>query len=133
MELRRIKVNADKLPDSWMLPDYQELRILPLGDIQYGPDLDVRRLSGYVKWAKRIDARIVGMGDYVDFASPSGRTRIATAQAGAYESEVSATDRAATEDVNSIFNILEPLEGRFYGLIRGHHWCQFSGDKGDST
>ena len=132
MELRRIKVNVSKLPDSWMLPDYKELRLLPLGDIQY-PETDLPRLRGYVKWAERIEARIVGMGDYPDFESPSGRQRTAVKVGTGYDSEAKGIDRAAEEYVNQLADELEPLIGRFYGLIRGHHWCQFSGDKGSSV
>ena len=132
MELRRIKVNADKLPDSWMLPDYKELRILPLGDIQY-PETEMDRLKGYVKWANRIEARVIGMGDYPDFESPSGRQRTAMKVGTGYDNEAKGIDRAAEHDVEELAEILEPLTGRFYGLIRGHHWCQFSGDKGSSV
>ena len=132
MELRRIKVNVSKLPDSWMLPDYKELRLLPLGDIQY-PETDLPRLRGYVKWAERIEARIVGMGDYPDFESPSGRQRTAVKVGTGYDSEAKGIDRVAEEYVNQLADELEPLIGRFYGLIRGHHWCQFSGDKGSSV
>src|SRR3990167_10503279 len=133
MELRRIKIDVSKLPKSWMLPEYPDLRILPLGDIQFGPDMDVKRLSGYVKWADRIHARIIGMGDYVDFESPSGRQRTAHKVADGYDSEINALDRAGMQDVEDIYKLLEPLIGRFYGLIRGHHWCQFSGDNGNSV
>lgn len=132
MELRRIKIDVSKLPQSWMLPDYKELRILPLGDIQY-PETDLPRLSGYVRWAERIQARILGMGDYPDANSPSNRIRIAEAMASAYDSTVKAQDRAALADVDELYEILEPLTGRFYGMLRGHHWCQFSGDKGNSV
>ena len=132
MELRRIKIDASKLPRSWMLPDYPELRILPLGDIQY-PEMEQKRLSGYVKWAARIDARIVGMGDYVDFESPSGRQRSAIKLGTGYDNEAKAFDRAAEQDIEDIYELLKPLENRFYGLIRGHHWCQFSGDRGSSV
>jgi len=133
MELRKIKVDVSRLPQSWMLPDYKELRILPMGDLQYGPDMDTRRLSGYVKWADQIKARIIGMGDYVDFESPSGRQRTEHKLAEAYDNEIRALDMPGEKDVEDIFSILEPMKGRFYGLIRGHHWCQFSGDKGNSV
>src|SRR3990167_1403391 len=132
MELRRIKVNTDELPDSWMLPEYKELRILPLGDIQY-PETEMDRLKGYVKWANRIEARVIGMGDYPDFESPSGRQRTAMKVGTGYDNEAKGIDRAAEHDVEELAEILEPLTGRFYGLIRGHHWCQFSGDKGSSV
>ena len=133
MELRRIKIDASKLPQSWMLPEYKELRILPFGDIQFGPDMDIRRLSGYVKWAKKIQARVIGMGDYVDFESPSGRQRTDIKRATGYDNEINAIDRAGEQDLDYIYDLLEPLKGNFYGLIRGHHWCQFSGDKGNSV
>jgi len=133
MELRKVKVDVSKLPDSWMLPDYKELRIMPLGDIQLGPDMDTERISGYVKWGARIGARVIGMGDYVDFESPSGRQRTDIKRATAYDNEVRAIDRAAQLDIEDALALLEPLKGRFYGMIRGHHWCQFSGDKGNSV
>ena len=132
MELRRVKVDVGKLPQSWMLPEYKELRLLPLGDIQY-PETDMNRLKGYVRWAEKIHARVVGMGDYPDFESPTGRQRTATKLGTGYDSEAKGIDRAAEQDVQDIYEILSPLTGQFYGLIRGHHWCQFSGDRGSSV
>ena len=115
-----------------MLPDHPELRILPLGDIQY-PETEMDRLQGYIKWADRIEARVIGMGDYPDFESPSGRRRTAVKLGTGYDNEAKGIDRAAEQDIEDLAEILEPLVGRFYGLIRGHHWCQFSGDKGSSV
>lgn len=134
MELRKVKIDVSRLPRSWSLPDYKELRILPLGDIQY-PDTEVRRLTGYVKWAtsKHVDARVIGMGDYVDFESPTGRQRSAVKTGMGYDNEAKAFDRVGMQDVREVYELLEPLKGRVYGLVRGHHWCQFSGDKGSSV
>ena len=116
-----------------MLPDYKELRILPLGDIQLGASTQLRRLSSYVSFADRIEARVIGMGDYIDFESPSGRQRTDIKRAQAYDSEIEGLDAAGGVFVKEAAEILHPLKGRIYGLIRGHHWCQFSGDKGDSV
>lgn len=133
MELRKVKVDVGKLPDSWMLPGRKELRILPLGDLQIDDDMDVTRLNKYVAWAKRVEARVIGMGDYMDFESPSGRMRSAIKNAEAYDTESKVMDKAGKYEALGAYERLKPLEGRFYGLIRGHHWCQFGGDKGDSV
>ena len=133
MELRTIRIDADKLPDSWMLPGNPELRLLPLGDIQLGDDTDAERLNRYIKWAVRIDGRVIGMGDYTDFESPSGRVRSAIKKAQAYDTEDRVMDKAGRYETEEAYERLKPLQGRFYGLIRGHHWCQFGGDQGDSV
>jgi len=133
LELRKYRVNVAALPMSWMLPKYHELRVLPLGDLQLGPDTDVARLTGYVKWADRVGARVIGMGDYVDFESPSGRQRTDIKRATGYDSEITAIDDAGNVGLRQAYDILEPLKGRFYGMIRGHHWCQFSGNRGNSV
>lgn len=118
---------------SWMLPKYRELRLLFLGDIQLGGETDLRRLKSYVSFARRIGAYVVGMGDYIDVASPSNRILIARMVAEGYDSTEKAIDRAGMGYVREAYDILSPLKGRILGLIRGHHWCQFSGGQGDST
>lgn len=122
-----------ELRRSWMLPKYKELRLLFLGDLQIGSETDIRRLKSYVSFARRIGAYVVGMGDYIDIHSPSMRELVARMVAQAYDSTVEAMDVAGKEYVDAAYEVLKPLQGRFLGLTRGHHWCQFSGDRGDST
>lgn len=122
-----------ELRRSWMLPRYNELRLLFLGDLQIGSEVDLRRLKSYVSFARRIGAYVIGMGDYIDVVSPSNRVLIARILAESYDSTTEAIDRAGMEYVKEAYEILKPLKGRILGLIRGHHWCQFSGDRGDST
>ena len=73
------------------------------------------------------------MGDYVDAHSPSNRIRLSEALAGAYDSTVNSIDVAGFKDIDTLYELFKPSKGRWLGMIRGHHWCQFSGSKGDTT
>lgn len=133
MEVVEFDLSKYKLPQSWMLPEYKELRIVPLGDIQLSEDTDILRLVNYVNWIAKNDMYVIGMGDYVDAHSPSNRVRLAEALAGAYDSTINSIDVAGMKDIDTLYEIFKPLKGRVFGMIRGHHFCQFSGSKGDST
>jgi hypothetical protein len=66
------------------------------------------------------------MGDYTDLESPSGRMRMLMKQAAGHDVETLGSDKIGIEYTNEAFELLKPLVGKFYGLIRGHHWCPFS-------
>ena len=51
-----------------------EFILMPIGDIQYTgtryDTADIDRLKRHIEWGITHDAWFLGMGDYIDFASP---------------------------------------------------------------
>ncbi len=108
--------------------------IAPLGDIQYagknGPtakDL----LHRHIDKAMRLDAWFVGLGDFIDFLSPSNRQRLRAA--ALYDTSEDVIDEKALELVHDLFEkFLKPTKGRWCGLVSGHHYAQMrAGDTSD--
>ena len=118
-----------KVVKSYWLP-MQEARIMPLGDIQYGAGFgaegsDVPRLKRYLSWGAEHDVRFVGMGDYVDVASPSNRRAMSELRGRLYDSVRRAIDEKVGQQVDELKDILRPSVGKWFGLLRGHHYWEF--------
>ena len=99
------------------------LLLLPVGDIQYdgpGGAADLPRLKKFLQWGLAHDAWFIGMGDFVDFLSPSNRERLT--HAGLYDTGASVIDRAAGGLVEELLAVLLPTKGRWLGLLQGHHY-----------
>ena len=59
-----ISVDIPKTTASWSLP-MEEVRLLPIGDLQYGTDgFDRDRFERHISWGMDVGAYFVGMGDY---------------------------------------------------------------------
>ena len=96
---------------------------MTVGDIQYdGPDgaADMPRLKRYLEWGVKNDCWFVGMGDGVDFLSPSNRERLQAA--GLYDTGKTIIDRAATSLEDDLLDVLLPTRGRWLGWLQGHHY-----------
>ena len=112
-----------KVVKSLLLP-MQEVRILPICDIQYGAKgCDIDRLQAHVKWGLDNDCYFVGLGDYVDVASPSNRRKFAAANL--YDSVRDAMDSVSERFSSELIEILKPTKGRWLGLLSGHHYWEF--------
>lgn len=127
MELHNAAVTTQR---SKTLPWMDEALIVPLGDIQYGPEAcDVERFKRHVEWAvDQPNAYFIGMGDYTDLASPSnrGHLRALVDQGELYDTVEDTLDNAAQEILEELQEILAPTKGRWLGLLEGHHWWKFS-------
>ena len=134
MELHQAVVEHQK---SLILPWAEETLIVPIGDVQYGvPACDTDRLQRLVDWAmakpkrgeKAKSVYFIGMGDYVDFGSPSNRSALKAmiAKGELYDSAVSAIDQAAEEHIANLLDILGPTKGKWLGLVEGHHYWSFN-------
>ena len=102
---------------------WEPLLIMPIGDIQYdGPDgaADLPRLARLIEWGMARNVWFLGMGDFVDFLSPSNRDRLQ--KAGLYDTAQQVVDRAAGQLEDEIGEILAPTTGRWIGLLQGHHY-----------
>jgi hypothetical protein len=65
------------------------------------------------------------MGDYVDFASPSNRQRLASA--ALYDTANDVIELSAANLVKELYErALKKSTGRWLGLLEGHHYYQYS-------
>ncbi len=110
------------------VPD--KVLVCPIGDIQYGnPACSVKYLHRYLDWTKDMAKRLkserlfIGTGDYIDFMSPSNRSRYRAA--GLYSSSARLIDeRVALPLVDEVFEMLKPhLKDRTIAMCRGHHYA----------
>ena len=104
-----------------------ELVVMPIGDIQYtGTKHDtaaVDKLKKHIEWGMEHDAWFLGMGDYIDFASPSNRQRLRAA--ALYDTAEEVIEDAAVQLMEKLYEkALKGSEGRWLGLLEGHHYTQ---------
>src|SRR3990167_2167004 len=112
-----------KLVKSLLLP-MTEVRILPITDIQWGAKgCDADRLKQHIDWGLKNDCYFVGLGDYVDVASPSNRSKFASANF--YDTVRDAMDSISEKHVSELIDILQPTKGKWLGLLSGHHYWEF--------
>lgn len=120
MEL--IKQRVDTVA-SVTLP-WQEARIMPVGDVQLGAEgCDEDRFKRHIEWGMKHEAYFLGMGDYVDVASPSNRLKIK--QAALYDSVNDALEEQAQVAIDRFLKLVKGTEGRWLGLLSGHHYWDF--------
>lgn len=101
--------------------------ICPLGDIQWAGDeeeIAYDMLAEHIELClMRPSPLFVGMGDYIDFASPSNRERLM--QARLYDTATKVIANASKDLVDDLYRrLLQPTEGKWLGLTRGHHHHQ---------
>jgi hypothetical protein len=113
------------------------ITVIPIGDIQYGSDeCDFDRFAAHIKeTSKDPDTYYIGMGDYVDLASPSNRAALKSAmeEGKLYDTVELSLDRIAEDYLNDVKKVLQPTIGRWLGLLEGHHyWSYSSGDTSDT-
>src|SRR3990167_6899035 len=97
-------LDVDTTP-SLLHPGQQEVLLLPFGDLQLDPIVrgkprasDIDRARKVIEWGVAHGAYFVGMGDYVDVASPSNREEIARARL--YDSMRDALEEQADETLD---------------------------------
>ena len=98
------------------------LKLAPFGDLQFGAEgCDVEKARRHIQFGIEHDWRFVGMGDYIDFASPSSRFKIETA--GAYEIVTNTLEDAAQAYIKRAYEeVFQGSEGRWFGIVEGHHF-----------
>lgn len=101
-----------------------DVLIMPFGDIQFGADgVDMDRFKRDFEWGMEHGAYFIGMGDFVDVASPSNRAKIKGA--GFYDSVKAALEDSAERHLEDIMTVLRGSEERWLGLHEGHHFWEF--------
>lgn len=120
MELWETKVKTQARKDF----PFKRTVIAPIGDVQLGNFGCAE--DEFRKWIKRcisLDAWFVGMGDYIDLASPSERIRLVSS--AKYDSTVEAFEETAQRHTERFLNLLKGTEGRWIGMLEGHHYTHF--------
>ena len=108
----------------------QRLRLVALGDVHWDtPECDRDRLSRFVAWCQERQqqgemVRLVGLGDYLDFGSPSERKVIGSGTL--HETTAVKLDRAHLEDLREFVALMKPIGKNFLGLLTGHHHYLFA-------
>ena len=102
---------------------------MPIGDVQLGSTgVDIDRLASQIAWANAQTAAggppvyFLGMGDYIDVMSPSNRQAWRSTQL--YDSVRSAMEDKASELEQEFLRIVAGTEGRWLGLLHGHHFFE---------
>lgn len=112
-----MQTNSIRLP-------WKPIKIVPVGDIQLGAGgVSMDTLARDVQRGLANDAWFIGMGDYVDSMSPSGRRKYASADF--YDSTIQQLNKGAEKDIEQLWEILEPTKGKWLGLHQGHHYHDF--------
>lgn len=103
---------------------YGEVVVVPIGDLQYTGESGstvLRLLKDTIARGLDRDAYFLGMGDYIDFASPSNRARLKTADL--YDTAKKFIDESVRAlNLELYQKVLAPTKGRWLGLLRGHHF-----------
>jgi hypothetical protein len=100
-----------------------------IGDLQWSGNrnsMALDRLTQTIKDALEAEkhgrtVRFIGMGDYIDFASPSNRARLKSANL--YDTASDVIDDKALDLTHEIYKLaLEPTKGKWLGMVEGHHF-----------
>ncbi len=105
----------------------QRVTIAPLGDCQWAgdeEDIAYDHLERHVDdCLSRPTPLFVGLGDYVDFASPSNRARLSEARL--YDTAQRVIADATKGLVDDLYRrLLKRTRGKWLGLTQGHHHHQ---------
>lgn len=104
----------------------ESMLIMPLGDIQWSGkkgDTALEMLKRHVEWGTKHKVWWLGMGDYIDFCSPSNRQRLQGA--ALYDTALDVINDKAMELTEEIYHeALKPTKGRWLGMLEGHHFTQ---------
>ncbi len=115
------------------LKEGQTLRLVPIGDIHHDTEeCDHARLKRLVQWIGKQEkkgyiVRFCGLGDYLDFLSPSNRDRLDDAHL--YETARGNIERMAWRNLREFMEFVEPMKDHFLGLVTGHHVYRFGNQK----
>ena len=112
---------------------WKPLYIVPIGDIQLGASgINIDQLRADIKRGVDLhkageQVRFIGLGDYVDVDSPTGRAKVKAA--GFYDSHMAALDEVAETRLGELIRYFRDTHGLWLGMHHGHHLHDF----GDGT
>lgn len=104
----------------------ETITLMPIGDAQVGVEAaDLKRLKNHIEWGFHTKhALFLGMGDYVDMASPSNRRTLKAA--GLYDTVTEALQAKAQEDIKTFLENTLYTKGAWLGLLQGHHYMEMA-------
>ena len=104
----------------------ETVTLMPIGDAQVGVEAaDLKRLKSHMEWGFHTKhALFLGMGDYVDMASPSNRRTLKAA--GLYDTVTEALQAKAQEDIKTFLQYTLYSKGAWLGLLQGHHYMDMA-------
>lgn len=105
----------------------EEITVAPLGDLQLGSkNFAESSFKDHLSWVGDNFPNVwyLGMGDMIDFMSPSNRTRYSDAKF--YDDTRSQIDDLARRQNEKVYGLLKQTEGRWLGLLSGHHFHEYS-------
>ena len=107
----------------------ETVTLMPIGDAQVGVEAaDIGRLKKHMEWGFHTKhALFLGMGDYVDMASPSNRRTLKAA--GLYDTVTDALADKAEKDIEDFLGATFFTRGSWLGLLQGHHYMEMSEGK----
>jgi hypothetical protein len=110
----------------------QPFTIVPIGDLQLmssGIDSgETVNLSGFKQHLKYIEKNYpnplyLGMGDYIDFLSPSNRDTLKKGKI--YDQSREYIDMAATDLADEFLTLMQHTKGKWLGMLTGHHFHEY--------
>ena len=111
----------------------QPFRLIPIGDIHFDTDeCDKDRLSDLLRWIEAEErngavVRLCGLGDYLDFMSPSNRARYSAAEL--YETTRQTIEQRVWDNIKEFRAFVAPLRSRMLFMLTGHHVYRFGVEK----
>lgn len=113
----------------------QKIHIAPICDLQYTGSAGAMAshlFQEYLNEAQSLGAYYIGLGDYVDFMSPSNRARLNNA--ALYDTAMDVIQQKALSLVKDLYtHYLGRTQGQWLGLVHGHHWSPISSTETTDT
>jgi len=104
------------------------ITLAPIGDVQLAGKQGSNGLDHFKRHLDFVmnqeNPWLFGLGDYVDVASPSGRQKIKSA--AFYDSVEEALTDSAERHIDQFLDAVKGTEGRWIGMLEGHHFYEFS-------
>lgn len=103
---------------------WEQIILAPIGDIQHGSQSSsLDSLKRHIKMTEELGCYYTGLGDYLDVASPSGRSKYNRAEF--YDSIKDALDKEVYRQLDEVKRVLKPTIGKWLMLNMGHHHWTF--------
>jgi len=132
LRLDEVEVHAPTAAAKHDLPN-DKITIAPVGDVHLQPLLHAdTALKEHLKWIEGEFDNVyyIGMGDYIDMASPSNRESIKATRV--YDSTRRQFDELADRRVDEFLEVFRGTKGRWLGMLDGHHaWDYQDGSTSD--
>lgn len=126
MEFHELDVYSPEITGGAEVSETDTVTIAPLGDVHMFPDLFAdNAFKTHLKYIEDTYPNVyyIGMGDYVDVASPSNRQKIRSA--ALYDTTLAQFDEVAEKRVDEFLELTHHTAGRWLGMIEGHHMWEF--------